>query len=30
MDRKGFDQIYTTVVLNGQPEIVGNWKRLAK
>jgi branched-chain amino acid transport system substrate-binding protein len=25
---KGFDQIYTTVVRNGKPEIVDDWKRL--
>jgi branched-chain amino acid transport system substrate-binding protein len=27
---KGFDQIYTTVVRNGRPEIVDNWKTLAR
>ena len=26
---KGFDQIYTTVVRNGKPEIVDDWKTLA-
>jgi len=26
---KGFDQIYTTVVRNGRPEIVDDWKTLA-
>jgi branched-chain amino acid transport system substrate-binding protein len=26
---KGFDQIYTTVVHNGKPEIVDDWKTLA-
>ena len=27
---KGFDQIYTTVVRNGRPEIVEDWKKLGK
>jgi branched-chain amino acid transport system substrate-binding protein len=27
---KGFDQIYTTVVHDGKPEIVDDWKRLMK
>jgi hypothetical protein len=26
---KGFDQIYTTVVRNGKPEILDDWKSLA-